>query len=243
MERTAVATDQAARQRGGPTLFFGDGRTRPIAAATDLLRYLPVDKRHHYRDGYSMAETAKAWVEACGRVPSTVVALVGTDVLDVAYFEYPTKVWGGGISMTDVMALVPNGAVAVEGKARETFGEYVWQWLSKEKRKDKPSPSHRMRQIERYAEAFRLKPNQLFEIRYQLLHRTLSAALAARKHRLERAWMVVQSFARLDCDNHMGNRSDFDRYRSAVGDSPVIAGVEVRLGWVDDQDRVLRRPD
>jgi len=49
-------------------LFFGEGVGRPIRIATDLVRYLRVDRRHHYRDGYSMAEAAKCWVQANARI-------------------------------------------------------------------------------------------------------------------------------------------------------------------------------
>jgi large subunit ribosomal protein L30 len=39
--------------------YFGDGTKKSIYRATDLARYLPPEKGYQYRDGYSMAESAK----------------------------------------------------------------------------------------------------------------------------------------------------------------------------------------
>jgi hypothetical protein len=145
-------------------LFFGIGTTRPILQATDLVHHLPTERRHHYADDYSMAETAKCWVAAGGRLPQSIVQLVGSDVLDTAHFEYPVKVWGGGTSMTDVMAFIPDGIIAVEGKGRETFDEEVRNWIYKEEAKNPRSPRHRLRVIEEYARTFGVQWETLTDI-------------------------------------------------------------------------------
>jgi hypothetical protein len=102
-------------------LFFGPGTDRPIRTPVDVLSYLPEDKKCQFRDGFSMAEAAKSWVAADGSLPSEIADIVGSDTLDRAHFEYPTGVWGGGVAMTDVIALVPNGIIAVEAKVDEWF--------------------------------------------------------------------------------------------------------------------------
>jgi hypothetical protein len=81
-------------------LFFGPGTDRPIRTAVDVFSYLPEDKKCQYRDGFSMAEAAKAWVAADGSLPSEIADIVGSDTLERAHFEYPTGVWGGGVAMT-----------------------------------------------------------------------------------------------------------------------------------------------
>jgi hypothetical protein len=217
------------------TLFFGEGTNRPVHKPTDLIQYLPEDRKHHYRDGFSMAETAKAWVGANGRLPPSIARIVGSDRLNSAHFEYPTAVWGGGISMSDVMAFVPGSAIAVEGKAREPFGEEVRIWIHEQKNRNQLSPEHRQEVISRYARAFGLENEQpLLSLRYQLFHRTLSAALTARATGAGRAWMIVQAFAPLDSPEHLQNRGDFDRYIEVVGGMPVLEGVKVGIAWAQE---------
>jgi hypothetical protein len=216
-------------------LFFGEGKDRPILTPADLIQYLPEHKRRHYRCGYSMAETAKSWVNASGGLPASIAAIVRSDGLTRAHFEYPVAVWGGGISMTDVRAFVPSGVIAVEGKAREPFDETVHEWIVREKGINERSPDHRRNVADQYATAFCLADGKLLlDIRYQLLHRTLSAAKTARKIGAKQAWMVIQSFAPMSCPEHVRNRGDFDRYIALVGSAPVLEGVPVRLAWAQE---------
>jgi len=217
-------------------LFFGGGTDRPVRVATDVRDYLPPDKCHQYAEGYSMAETAKAWLRANGCLPPSMANIVGDDRLETGHFEYPTKVWGGGLSMTDVMAFIPGSVIAVEGKVREPFDDEVSTWIGREEHSNKKSPDHRRAVIKRYAQAFNVgSEERLFDVRYQLLHRTLSAALTARRRGATRAWMIVQSFAPIDCPEHTQNRADFDRYIGLVGSTPILKGVSVRLAWAQER--------
>lgn len=120
----------------------------------------------------------------------------------------------------------------MEGKARETFDVLVCEWMTK----GESDLSREIRQeaIRRYVRAFGVEKTLLFDIRYQLLHRTLAAALASRVVGAKRAWMVVQSFAPLGCHEHAQNRADYDRYVALVGTEPVIENVPVRLAWVEE---------
>jgi hypothetical protein len=181
-----------------------------------------------------MAELAECWLAANGRLPRSIANLVGTDIFETAHFEYPVKVWGGGTSMTDIMAFISDDLIAYEGKARESFDEEVHNWIYKEAAKNPRSPPHKLRVIGQYAKAFGVRTDDLTGLRYQLLHRTLAAALVARQYRRRKAWMIVQSFAPLKCDEHARNRADFDRYAALVGAAPVLEGIPVRLAWVDE---------
>jgi hypothetical protein len=212
-------------------LFFGVGTTRPISVATDVRDYLPADKKYHYRDGYSMAEAAKSWVSAGGYLPHEIAAVVGFNDLDSAHFEYPTSVWGGGIAMTDIMAFVPDGIIAVEAKVNEHFDDIVSIWIDREAVRNPRSPPHRRTILQRYADALGAAPAALMDVRYQLLQRTLCAALAARSQQARRAWMVVQSFPSSDDNAQRINRADFDRFMALVGEAPAIDGTQVKLAW------------
>ncbi|MCA1542440.1 hypothetical protein I6F18_20995 [Bradyrhizobium sp. NBAIM32] len=215
-------------------LFFGAGYTHPITLCTDVRDNLPLDRKYHYRDGRSMAEAAKCWCAANGSLPDSISKAVGSNELTTAHFEYPTRVWGGGVSMTDIMAFVPDGIVAVEAKVDEPFDELVSSWIFKEEHKNSESPPHRTAVVERYANALRLNSAQLFDIRYQLLQRTLAAALTARENSVPKAWMIVQSFSPAGAPIKSQNREDFDRFVELVGSAPTIEDVQVRLAWVSN---------
>ena len=135
-------------------LFFGRGTSQPVSLATDVQKYLPDDKKYQYQDKYSMAEAAKSWVSADGHLPKPIAAIVGDKKLNSAHFEFPTKVWGGGIAMTDVMAFLPNGVIAVEAKVDEPFDNLVSVWIDIKRKNNPNSPDHRMGVIRRYATAF-----------------------------------------------------------------------------------------
>jgi hypothetical protein len=159
--------------------------------------------------------------------------VVGSDELMSAHFEYPTQVWGGGIAMTDIMAFVPNGVIAVEAKVDEPFDDPVSTWIFKEQTKNPESPPHRTKVIQRYATALGVKSEQLLKVRYQLLQRTLCAALTAQAQGMSQAWMVVQAFpSGASGTESLTNRSDFDSFTSLVGNAPKFDGVCVRTAWV-----------
>jgi hypothetical protein len=130
------------------------------------------------------------------------------------------------------MAFVPEGVIAVEAKARESFDHEVHAW--EKAATNERSRVNRSSVIDRYAEALSIPREALLPIRYQLLHRTLSAALTARKYGLKQAWMVVQSFAPLNCNEHRRNRDDFDRYLALVGAAPILMDISVRVAWIDE---------
>src|SRR5207248_2836835 len=112
--------------------------------------------KYQYQDGFSMAEAVKCWVNGKGSLPAIVAEVVGNTELVSAHFEYETQVWGGGTAMTDVMAFLPNGVVAVEAKRNEPFDDLVSSWIVKRANPahanyNVASPPRRMAVIERYA--------------------------------------------------------------------------------------------
>lgn len=215
-------------------LFFGSGKNRPMAVCTDVRDYLPENKRYQYKDGRSMPEAAKCWVAANGHLPESIAGVVGNSELISGHFEYPTPAWGGGISMTDIMAFVPNGVIAVQAKVDERFDDLVSAWTFKEEERNSRSPPHRTEVIQGYAKTFGVRSIHLLDVRYQLLHRTLCAALAAKKLNGSQAWMIVQAFPTPTAEGHLSNRTDFDHFVAVVGNALKIDGVSVRLAWVSE---------
>jgi hypothetical protein len=212
-------------------LYFGSNTDKPVTAALDVQGYLEEDKKHQYRDGYSMAEAAKSWVSVGEFLPKSITEIVGSNRLNAAHFEYPTKVWGGGMAMTDVMAFIPNGVIAVEAKVNESFDDVVSEWIERKAMQNPRSPPHRRKVVQRYADALMVDAERLLGVRYQLLQRTLCASIVARAKGLSEAWMIVQHFPRGDASDKITSRSDFGSFVALVGKAPVLEGMRVRLAW------------
>ena len=96
-----------------------------------------------------MAEAAKCWCNADGRLPKKIGKIIGDDTLVSAHFEYPTQVWGGGKAMTDIMAFVPDGVIAVEAKVDEPFDDLASAWIFKEETTRPSSPPNRTATIQK----------------------------------------------------------------------------------------------
>jgi hypothetical protein len=158
----------------------------------------------------------------------------GSKELIAGHFEYPTEVWGGGRAMTDMMAFMPDGVIAVEAKVDEPFDDPIAVWIFREEEKKPDSPPRRTGIVQQYARALRVRSEKLLNIRYQLLQRTLCAAKAAKERRVSRAWMVVQAFPGGDQEKRQVNRADFERYLDLVGSAPELDGIRVQLAWVSE---------
>jgi hypothetical protein len=155
--------------------------------------------------------------------------------LVAGFFEHPTALDTQlAPSQTDIMVIcglqTGLGVLAVEGKAAETFGEFVSQWKKSQGRE------------ERYAwvcSLLGLDPPQCTGLRWQLFHRTASAILEAKRFRAGHAIMLVHHFS-----GYHGSVADFQSFAEAlglVGAAPgalsapkIIGGVSLRFGWVCD---------
>ena len=159
---------------------------------------------------------------------NVIANVVGSVDLVSAHFEYGVSVYGGGISMTDVMAFTEDAVIAVEAKAREPFDSLVLDWIDEEQARNPRSPPHRCQVVADYAQAFGVRFSALLPLRYQLLHRTLSAALTARE-RSNRAWMIVQSFAPLNSSN-INKIARISTVSSGLSERQHSSGLSERAG-------------
>ncbi len=182
----------------------------------------------------SAMETALSWEEA-ENGPPEVAALFPNAHLIQAIIEYPVALPGGERdSFNDVFALWQDevGLIVnmVEAKRDEPFGPTLDEWQS-------TSSSGRSERLAFLCEKLGLKADKLAgTIRYQLMHRTVSALLTARQYHAKRAVMLVQSFS-------PENRwfSDFDAFCAELGlqaqlngvtSTRDFGGIDLSLGWV-----------
>jgi Domain of unknown function (DUF6946)/HD domain len=146
-------------------------------------------------------------------------------------------------SQTDLFVLARTPAhdlvaIAVEGKAEEPFGDQtVAEWRAEE------SPG-RPKRLDYLLDVLGLPDDEsLAPIRYQLLHRTASAVIEARRFGARHAVMLVHSFSASDA--WFG---DFAAFASLYGVSAAKAStlraqqlddVALHLGWVSDTPHPL----
>ena len=172
----------------------------PTQAPSDWQRLL-AKPNLHWKKSHSAMTTAACWEAACGDLPAEVkqtldasgqCELVGLKLL-AAIPEWEVELPGGKqTSHTDVLALASNDeglvVLGVEAKVDEPFGPTLG-----EKRADESTGQGE--RIDYLHNALRLDTPLRDEIRYQLLHRTVSALRTAQDFHACSAVMLVHSFS------------------------------------------------
>ena len=172
----------------------------PSQAPSDWQRLL-AKPRLHWKKSYSAMTTAACWEAAGNKLPAEITTtleasgrndLSGLKLL-AAIPEYEVDLPGGNRpSHTDVLALARNEeglvVLAVEAKVGEAFGPTLG-----EKRADESEGQGK--RIGYLHAVLRLDSPLKDEIRYQLLHRTVSALQTAADFHARSAVMLVHSFS------------------------------------------------
>lgn len=150
-----------------------------------------------WEPGKSAHELAKSWFDAQD-IPAEIRRILkgkfGDVKMQVAFVEYnvylDTK---KAPSCSDIMVYAKankkNIVIAVEGKFNEGFKESVGKWLN--------SKETRQNRLKFLCEILNLKKidDEICKIKYQLLHRTASVILEARKNGCKNAILLVHSFS------------------------------------------------
>ena len=185
----------------------------PTKSAEDWKQLL-ADPSKHWKDGYSAKSLAVAWQDAHGFPLSVEKAFRGSNI---PTFQEMTFVAGfpeckiqippvtRRPSQTDLMVIARGGreliAIAVEGKVEESFGQLVGEW----KKQDTNGKAER---LEFLTETLELSIDAVENIRYQLLHRAVSALLAAGQFAANHSVVLVHSFSK--------KQTGFDDYSAFV---------------------------
>lgn len=212
---------------------------QPSQGAEQWKNFLAAE--HHWRKGYSARSLAFCWESCPGAFPQEVKQtlatsphLAGLEML-LAIPEHKVPLPGGrAASQNDIWILGKRSSelvsMAVEGKVAESFGQNITDWLS-----GTPSPG-RLERLNFLCSTLGISQPLPGEIRYQLLHRTVSAILEARRFQASHAVMLVHSFSA-----QQDGFEDFARFSRLLGVSgqagamstPVRLGnVQLHLGWV-----------
>ena len=158
----------------------------------------------HWKTGYSAKALAHCWQEAndfpeCVRnaFKKSKIELFQNIELLLAFPEYQVVLPGGARpSQNDIFILARGNnqliSIMVEGKVSESFGDTVADWR-------KHNSEGKDIRLKFLLEELGLEENeQIDSVRYQLLHRTTSAIIEAKKFKAENALMLVHSFSRSD---------------------------------------------
>jgi hypothetical protein len=200
---------------------------------TDSWRALLADPDKQWQTGFSAKAIASCW-EAEKGLPEEIARLFGGDAeLLVAFPEHKVDLGDGHReSQNDVFALVKSSgrtiAVAVEGKVNETFGPTIEEWYRN------PSTAKQQR-LAFLCDLIGIGCPPPGTIRYQLLHRTASALLEARRFKTDDAAMIIHSFS-VD-DTGLGDYRNFLALMGLSANpgqmvSKVLAtGQTLRCGW------------
>jgi hypothetical protein len=175
----------------------------PTQGADDWKRLL-ADPEKQWRKGFSAAELANRWETSDG-FPDEVFRLFSQSGISsfrnvellLALPEYKVPLPGGKRpSQNDLFVLAKAGdgrliSITIEGKVSESFGPTLREWnVSKSAGKKK--------RLQFLTGHLGLTGTPNLDIRYQLLHRTVSAVIEAARFNAPYAAMIVHSFSRED---------------------------------------------
>lgn len=193
-------------------------------------------KPTHWKDGRSAKLLAERWFGASDILPvvrallDQAEDLVDAEFLD-AWLERETDLRDGRgtPTQTDLLALLglqrQLAVLGIEAKVDETFGPLVREWIGDA---DGGGKAERLKHL---CGLLRVKPEDVGDLRYQLLHRTAAVILEAQRFRTDRAILIVQSF----CPRRSG-LADAALFYERIGMAGLQAGVLIgarRFGGVD----------
>jgi len=206
-------------------------------------KQLLADPELHWKPGASAMSLALSWEKAVGEFPPEIKKLFRKSgfveiselepLLIIPELKVPLP-GGTRASQTDVFVLAKGNAglvpIAVEGKVDETFGPKV----SEKRMKASPGQTERLDFLQEKLGLEDLPGN----IRYQLVHRTVSAILLAEQYGAHAAVMLVHSFSqKKDGLNHFEDFQEFLKLFHVAAESDTLLQIDsipnIRLftGW------------
>ncbi len=205
---------------------------------------LLADPGKHWKDGYSAKSLAYCW-QGVTDFPKSVKKVFREHngepfhsvKLLLAFPEYEVALppRGGRPSQNDIFILAKGNnqliSIAVEGKAYEPFGETIAEWMC-------AFTKGKQERLNFLCSHLKLDGEQIRQIRYQLLHRTVSAVILAERFNAKNALMLVHSFRY--SEDSFKDYCDFLRLFGKKGKTDSITtaktvnGIKLFLGWVNE---------
>ena len=219
----------------------------PTTSPSDW-RCLLADPEKHWVRGHSAYELAISWESVrdgrgLPREVETVLdslADTGNSHVLLALPEHQVELRGGGHpSQNDLWVLLLNDSgrtsMAIEAKAGEPFDKYVNDWLKDVNEKPTSGKPDRLSFIK---ETLNISSEDVNSIRYQLLHRAVSAILEAERFGAKYAIFLVQSFGGPKDDAGFKDFQQFAKLmlasveKESIGLARRETSVPLFIGWV-----------
>jgi hypothetical protein len=216
------------------------GRGDPILCVEDWFAKAPPKQgAKHWKDYRSAKELAKAWFRKPDATPPDELlcflqqSFPGNEIsLTLAYPErvVPLDTFGGEHRNTDLLVLGNVGflkvAISIEAKADEPFGDHlVGEYYDRRRSVPGSNVCARIDGLSRALFNTGLDA-QIRSLRYQLLHATAGALIAAKKYGAEAAIFLVHKFIsnRLNPSSIACNDRDWRTFVAAIGKGREVRG-------------------
>ena len=219
----------------------------PSSGPSDWQRLLAEPKKH-WKPGYSARNMAYSWEENTDLPPEIAALFAGSSAFEhkrpellLALPEYKVPLPGGSSkSQNDVFAIIRCAdqtiSTTVEGKVDEPFGPTLGEWMA-------DASEGKKKRLDFLRDLLGLPEDLPEGLHYQLLHRTGSAVIEARRFKTDAAAMIVHSFSREGAwfDAYvrfleiLGLRGDMGQLAS----TQLPGGMPLHLGWAAGDPRFL----
>ncbi len=221
----------------------------PSSGADSWQQFL-ADPHKQWKTGYSAKTLAYSWEAADGFPKEIETAFANPDVaalndttplLIIPEHKVPIR-GGAAASQNDVFVLASTAAglvsICIEGKVEEAFGESVSKW-------GPDSTPGKRKRFDYLVGLLELEQEDLSDTYYQLLHRTASAMIEAKRFHAGSAVMLVHSFSQehkwfpeyCDFAGKLGVQAELNKIHSCGNRS----GVDLYVGWVVGDAQYLTR--
>lgn len=217
----------------------------PSSGPEDWKQFL-AEPEKQWKSGYSARSLAYCWQEADGMPQDIISVLEQVSSLSelktiFAIPEHKVPLPGGSrASQNDVWVLAESSSglvsIAVEGKVSEPFGSTVEEWF-------KNKTPGKEKRLQFLCNELGLSFPPPLKVRYQLLHRTVSAIIEAKRFHSKEAVMVVHTFSKTN-----EWLSDYQYFLSLFGlESGINQAVTTKIdneinltfAWVHGSEKYL----
>lgn len=189
------------------------GKLFGISEIKSLKDWQSIVGKNKFKKGFSAYELAYSWLHKRGHFPESIQEIFEASnyqifndlVLNYAIVENPIFLDNfKGPSMNDLMVFASSKRtkssiiIAVEGKVDESFDKYIYQWIRDNSKNPKIS---RIKRLEYLNKQLGTNLKKESKIRYQLMHRTASAIIEAKRNGINNAMLLIHSFESIKQDN------------------------------------------
>lgn len=209
---------------------------------------LLADPEKQWKIGYSARALAHSWIESDGFPPEIKSAFaycydekLRKIELLMGFPEHKVPLPGGSSPSQNDLYLLAKAedslvSITIEGKVSESFDELVVDWL-------KDASEGKNQRLDFLCKVLNLDVDQVKEIRYQLIHRTVSALIEAERFNAKYAVMLIHSFSRtnewFEEYHNFTSLYGCNAERNHIQYLRTIKGVKLFTGWINGDIKYL----